>query len=443
MKMLRARKGYGFHAPCYKPWAYRLLKGIARPYLRYGEGVRELRVEGMEHLAQRMTAFQAGDERLLILFRHVAKEDAPVMARFLVREFPRWCRRNGIRLSSPSHAHFLYGKDVLNWAGAGARWLFPRIGGIPVVNTKVDRASQGTIRRLLVEGRFPLCFAPEGQVTYHMFRTFEPAPGTATLAGWTLKDLRARGDRRPVAIVPVALGYLPEENPAVLTKQLLLKLNGELGRRGSGEQELDAELLSAAAATAGFLETSYAREYPGIARFEEPLALQERFDRLCDTILRCGEASFGWTAQGTVLERVFRLRYRIMESLYREDVDPARLSFLERSRADFQAQVAATLKRHEETVDILEYIRQDYLDEPGILRRLEFVLNLLDVLNRARGGNIDSRYTLKKKTALISIGEPLILSDPMSRVEQKSLNGDIVRRFEQLGREMEESAFHV
>ena len=147
----------------------------------------------MEHLAERMSAFQAGEERLLILFRHVAKEDAPVMARLLVREFPRWCRERGIKLSSPPHAHFLYGKDVLNWAGAGARWLFPRIGGIPVVNTRVDRASQGTMRRLLVEGDFPLCFAPEGQVTYHMFRTSDPAPGTATLAGWTLKDLKARG----------------------------------------------------------------------------------------------------------------------------------------------------------------------------------------------------------------------------------------------------------
>ena len=441
MSPLRARKGRGFYAPSYRRWTNRFMRLVARPYLRFGEGVADVRTEGMEYLSQAMQRFQRGEERLLILFRHVAKADAPVVASLLVRELPRWSRRRGIRCKQPPHAHFLYGKDVLNWAGAAARFLFPRIGGIPVVNTRVDRESQSTMRAMLTGGEFPLCFAPEGQVTYHMFRVSELAPGTATLASWALKDLRKRGDGRPVTLLPVALGYLPPGDPEILTRQLLNRFNKELGRPGDESGDLDDELIHAAEGLADFMEKSYRDEYPGIACFDESLSLQGRFDRLVDTILRCGEAALGWnaSAKGNAppLERIFRLRYRIMESLYREDLDPGLLPPLQRARADYRAQVAKNLKRHEETADVLEYVRLDYLESPGLLRRLEFVLNLLDVLNRMRGGNIDSRYTVKNQRALVHIGEPIVLTGPPNRKEIPGINQRVVAGFTTLTESME------
>ena len=135
----------------------------------------------------------------------------------------------------------------------------------------------------------------------------------------------------------------------------------------------------------GFWKPPTPGEYPGLARFDEtPFAAGalrppvRHHSPLRRSELRLGRrrevSSSGSSGCATGL----------WESLYREDVDPALLSPLERSRADFQAQVAKTLKRHEETVDLLEYIRPDYLEKSGILRRLEFVLNLLDLLNRAR-----------------------------------------------------------
>lgn len=437
MKRIRAHRGRGFYAPRYSSAALRFLRIIGGPYLRYAAGVAGIRTEGMERLYQAYRAFQNNETRLIILFRHVAKEDAPVLVGLFTRELPRWCRRKRLPLDKPAFAHFLYGKDVLNWAGAGARWLFPRIGAIPVQNTRVDRESQAVIRETLIEGRFPLCFAPERQVTYHAFRTFPLSGGTATLAAWTCKDLRKRGDERPVQILPLSLCYLPPGNCEETVWKLLQRLNGELGRRGELSGDLDRELISAAAALADFMETSYSAEYPALVDFSQSLPLQQRFDRLVDGILRCAEAAFGWEAQGEPLDRIFRIRYRIMESLYREDVDPATLSPLERSRADYQAAAAALLKRHEETADVLEYLQIDYLDRPGPLRRLEFVENMLDVLNRMRGGNIDSRYSLRNKRAHIQIGKAFTLTDVPNRREQAAMSKAISRAYADISRDLE------
>lgn len=437
MKAVRARRGRGFYAPRFSKATLKLLRLIGPPYLRYGEGVRSIETAGMEHLYAAYSAFRRGETRLIILFRHVAKEDAPVLVSLFSRDLPRWSRRQGRALNEIPFAHFLYGKDVLNWAGPGARFLFPRIGAIPVQNNRVDRESQRMIRETLVEGRFPLCFAPERQVTYHFFHPSPLSGSVATLAAWTLKDLDSRGDTRPVQILPLSLSYLPSGNIEETAWDLLQRINGELGRRGESSGDLDQELLSAAAALADFIEASYAAEYPGIVAFRPDLSLQERFDLLVDGILRCAEAAFGWEGSGEPLERIFKIRYRIMESLYREDVDPATLSPLERSRIDYQAATAALLKRHEETADILEYFRIDYLAGPSPVRRLEFALNLLDVLNRMQGGNIDSRYSLPNKRALVKIGEPMTLTHVPNRREQNGISRSISRIFEKQSDELE------
>lgn len=413
-KLPRAKRGRGFFAPRYVPFARTLLGFLAEPYLRFVEGVSGFQARGVEHLARAFSAFQEGEERLIIMFRHVAKEDAPVMVRLIARELPRWCRRNGLSLDHTPHVHFLYGKDVLNWAGAGARWLFPRIGGIPVVNTRLDRESQDTIRETLVGGPFPLAFAPEGQVTYHMFKTSPLAPGAATLADWTCLGLQKLGKPGKVTILPCALGYRPAGSTEgvirMLEKQLARKLSlPEQPGIQNGSDEEGFHLLMAEKLIE-LMEELYAAQYPGIYRDVQeqlkPSDLQERFQGMCETVIRCGEAALGWIPSGSTLERIFRLRYWIMESFHREDLDPETLSPLKKNRADHRALHALVLKRHSELADILEYIDFSYLHGKNPLRRVEFLLNLLDVVNRLEGGNINSRFTLKGKEARVIVGEP-------------------------------------
>jgi hypothetical protein len=63
-------------------------------------------------------------------------------------------------------------------------------------------------------------------------------------------------------------------------------------------------------------------------------------------------------------------------------------------------------------VDVLQYIDPSYIDAPcSTGRACEYALNLLDVLNRIQGGNINTRYSPKGKKALVSIGAPIRVSE--------------------------------
>jgi hypothetical protein len=317
-----------------------------------------------------------------------------------------------------------------------------------VVNTKLDRESQDTIRETLVSGAFPIAFAPEGQVTYHMFKTAPLAPGAATLADWTYSGLKKLGKNGAVSILPVSIGYKPGRKMEETLKSLEVMLAEKLdcSKEISGMKDGD-RIESLALKVIEKLEASYRSQYPGI--FKEvkgrlkPANLQERYNALCETALCCAESSLGWLPAGTSLDRIFRIRYRVMESFHREDVDPEKLSPLEKNRADYRALQALVLKRHSELADILEYIDFSYLEGGGSLRKIEFLLNLLDVVNRFEGGNINSRFTLKGKAARLLIGspfraEPFFNKHPESRKKgREALTRRILESFTTLERDLE------
>ena len=366
----------------------------------------------MEHLYQGIKAHYSGHSRLLILFRHVGKEDAPAVLGSIVMNLPRWCRKHGKPLDKKPHAHFLYGKDVLNWAGPTSRWLLPRIAGIPVINHKVYKPSIDAIRYALKEGRFPLAFAPEGQVTYHMYKCADIAAGATVFARWAREELIRQAKKGKVIILPVAVGYeykksfknIIHENLKVLSNILGIIIPKELGLKDS--------LIFTADKLVSTLEKLYHETCPRV--MHTPAAsetIRQRVENLCSSILHYAENILEVTKHGPMLERVFRLRYKIINTIYREDIDPETLPPLERTWADFRAFHASMLKRHEEIVDALEYLDPQYIiDNPSEIRMAEFSMILRDVTNRVNGGNIKSRYSPKGKTALLLFGSPIEMS---------------------------------
>ncbi|MPN20418.1 hypothetical protein SDC9_167797 [bioreactor metagenome] len=93
-----------------------------------------------------------------------------------------------------------------------------------------------------------------------------------------------------------------------------------------------------------------------------------------------------------------------------------------RSIADFRALEAQVYLRHTQIVDVLEYIDEQYIASPcSAGRACEFALNLLDVLNRMCGGNVDSRFTPKNKAAVIDIGQPIPVEYTGTRIAKERL----------------------
>jgi hypothetical protein len=161
-----------------------------------------VRSYNLSNLTDALSRHYHGEVRVLLLFRHVDMADGPVV----LHTVANLARKAGTLAVAP-HCFFLYGWDVLNWAGCLARWIFPRAGGIAVANSQQDRVSIDAIRAVLKTSNHPLAFAPEGQVTYRMNTVGPTTRGVGTFAWW----FRQQGPGEstpPVVVVPIGLGYL-------------------------------------------------------------------------------------------------------------------------------------------------------------------------------------------------------------------------------------------
>jgi hypothetical protein len=162
----------------------------------------------------------------------------------------------------------------------------------------------------------------------------------------------------------------------------------------------------------GFYTRFYGAQFPQPSDEEGTAALQERIDALCDAALRTAEGFFGLGSKGDFVSRVFAVRYAGLSWIFREDIDdPSRIPPLEKVLADRIAAEAWLRLRHMELVDVLEYIRADYLSpDSGIDRFVESILNIRDVINRLEGGNISGHLNPFRKTARIIVNEPIAVS---------------------------------
>ncbi len=400
----RAVKGRGFLAPHFSAPVRRFMIIVSGIYLRFVEGVSKVSFIHEERIIDAIKGFYNGEHRLVFVFRHAAKEDPSV----LMYSFNNALRRKIEKGRNLSHVRFLYGRDVPNWAGKITIWLFPRIGAIPVQNRSSNRQALHILRSEMKNGRFPVILAPEEQIVYHMYRTFEIAPGISSLVRWGLES------GKPVAVVPLSLGYSYGPDPeAFIRNKLSLweDLTGfRLENRESGK--LHDLLIDAANKTISVIEPLCGIPAPQKTEKPGPAEIDERIKHLCDALLAAAEKAAGLPPDGTAMDRLFRVRYAGSDAFYPEKTDPASLPPLQRALLDFNAMKAEVSIRYERIFDVLEYIHTSYIDPPfSAGRGCEFVLNLLDVVNRASGGDISRHNTPSGQHAVILAGEPMVFND--------------------------------
>jgi hypothetical protein len=107
---------------------------------------------------------------------------------------------------------------------------------------------------------------------------------------------------------------------------------------------------------------------------------------------------------------------------------PATFAALGRSLADFGALEAQVYLRHSQLVDVLQYLDPGYIAAPcSAGRACEYVLNLLDVINRLQGGNVNTRYSPPGKEAMVAIGTPVEINDIRTPGRKERLAGSARR----------------
>ncbi len=440
---VRAEGSLKFIEPRFIRWVYTLMRLSVPTYLRFAEGIGRVETEGIEHLIASYRQFYDKKARLFVAFRHASVHDAPVMVYLFCRALPAAARKRGEKLGGLGHAHFLYGRGVLHWAGGGASFLIPRIAGIPVMNRRSDTQGMRAIRRALTDGRFPISLAPEGQVTYHNHKLGPIEAGTARLAIWCLQDLERQGRQEEILVVPVASRYLYTEKPEEVFRNVVERIANRAGLQASPSVSRYEQLIDLTDQLLTKIETFYERFYGLEAKKGEKLTLRGRIEGICDSALMVPESFMKIRPDRDFLSRVFTVRQRGWDYLFRSDFpEHGEIPPLDRVLADRVADEAYLHLRHNELVDLLEYIDPDYISPQASLNRLlEYALNLADVINRLMGGDISFRYSPMKKKTVIRIAEPLKVRElyPLvpgnTREKAEGIMKVITSRLENLARE--------
>jgi hypothetical protein len=443
------RPGLRFLPPARNPWLLAFAPLGSWLYVRFGNRVRREELFGMDRLVEAYRQMQEGAARLIIAFRHPGVEDGTVVFRLMSGIVSREARRLGVRLRRPPRGYFLFGRDVPEWAGGFLNWMLPLLGAIPVFPGRFESRSIATLRRYMTDMPHPIALAPEGQVTYHNERVAALEPGTAQLAFWCLEDLKNQSRREDVVVVPVCTSYhySPRDTRGLL--RLLTAAERECGlapletptSQGADRERLFvrvARLQRKLVETAeDFYQRFYAVPFAPRGGEETPASLQDRIRAVCEAALGVAEGFFHVKPKGDFVQRVFAVRQAGLQWMFREDIaDPRTISPVDRALADRIAVESWMCNRHVELVDLLEYLRTDYLrPDSSFDRFVESVTSLWDLANRLSGGNISGRVNPFPRTARIIVNEPIRVGGrwPQYRTNRRqavaALTADILASF--------------
>jgi hypothetical protein len=394
---------------------------ISPLYFRF-LGFRRAVVRHPERLVGAFRDFFDGKTRLIIAFRHPYGDEAQLMAYVIGKGVAREARRLGVSLPRAPHAHFVHGYEVPLWGGGFERWLLPRVGAVPVYHAKFDSASVSRIRSLMVDGRFPLALAPEGQVSY----TSEGLPriesGAARIAVWCAEDLRRAKRSERVVILPVSIHHRWDGRSGGELDDLIARIERECGIGRVEGASRHERLSSIADSILASMENFYARFYSsgfGGTTGAEASAVAgnpTRADRLSlviESALFEAERVLGVEHDGDTIRRVYKVRQAGWDRIFRSDIpDPELLSPLERALADRVAGEAWYASRHMELVDLAYYLDFERLKpEDPLELYIETAQNYFDLVSRLMGGNISNRIGIGGKTATVVAGNAIGVAD--------------------------------
>jgi hypothetical protein len=421
-----------FIPPAYDPNVRRLADWLLPLVIRSRTTIRDVEATNVETLVKLYQQFQSGQVRLLLAFRHPSAKDPFCMGHLMWRLLPQTAQAMGTPLQCPTHAYFIYDRGIPLWLGNWATWLFPRLGGTPIHRGKLDLMGLRSARALFANGQFPLAAAPEGATNGHNEIVSPLEPGISQLGFWCVEDILKAGRSEQVLIVPIGLKYHYITSPWEALAKILAGLEADTGLEpvtttGNSLQEshLYKRLYRLGEFLLSLMENYYTRFFQ-VTLPNPPLSSTEaatgavlssevftaRLNALLDAALTVAEDFFNLQPKGSVIDRCRRLEQAAWDYIYREDVDLETISPVERGLADRIAEEADLRVWHMRLVETFVAITGQYVREkPSVERFADTTLLAWDMVCRIKGGNPFRRPQLGPQKALITIGEPISVSD--------------------------------
>lgn len=367
---------------------------MSKIYLFFAEKIVTVEIKGLEVYLQYHREFKKSNQRLIIPFRHIAKADAPVLSAVFGQILP------GKQKKTAAHywIHFLFGDMVLDWAGAAARWIFPRIGALPVSNQKVVKFQFDRIKDIILHGDKPLCFAPEGQVNYYNHKPGDLTGGLNHFIRWSLHA------EKKIAVLPVRIYYIyKRENPVFSKLSDEMKSLGFIGEESSvPEKNLDFYVLSLLRFLCNYLSGSSQSDLI----FDDN---EELLPVIYELLIESGETRYPIRSGRRVLDKVLIFRNSVFNDLRLSGYTvPEMMKMIGRSW-EYPQRFTELMRlyQHQQLLDVLTNFDPNY-HHGDKNRHIEQALFLLDIINRIKGGDINSRYFPGGTKAIVHFYNPQV-----------------------------------
>lgn len=373
-----------------------IVRRFSSLYLKVIENISSLSIEGEDYYLISLEGYKRGEHNLIIPFRHVAKADAPVLGTLFGQVLPE---KHG-KDSRYFWIRFLFGDMVLDWAGAGARWLFPRIGALPVSNKRVIKEQIEAIRETVLSGQYPLSMAPEAQVNYYNEKAGDLTGGLTHFIRWNQKD------ERPVVIQPIAVRYLYQDDS--LKERIIAGFKGlgiDLDEKLAPVQLMDEAIIRLLRFLVDYLS--------GDRSFSDRIfdCAEELLPVVHELLISSAESAYSIGSGRRLLDKVLSFRNYVFEDLRVSGMTvPAMMKSIEKTWSDPEKMTdLQRLYQHQQLLDVLTNFDPSYHQSGDGNRAAEQALFILDIINRLKGGDVNSRYFPRKTRAVASFGEPLLI----------------------------------
>ncbi|ELS00534.1 1-acyl-sn-glycerol-3-phosphate acyltransferase [Xenococcus sp. PCC 7305] len=426
--MINVQPSLEFIPPAYNDLVWRGSRSLVPFWLRYTQGITDVRVDNAEELIELYRQFDQGKTRFLIAFRHPSTIDPPCISQLLWNLLPQIAKQSGNPLNFQVHTHFIYDRGIPLWAGPKVGWLISQLGGTPIRRGTLDRQGLRSIRDLFVNGQFPLAAAPEGATNGHNEIISPLEPGIAQFGFWCQEDLQKAQIDADVAIAPLGIRYHFFEDPWRSLEKLLSQLevdsglteqaSSSMGLRNGHPLTLEQEKLfygrlsQLAEHLLSLLEKFYSQFYRQTPTPENE-DLPSRLQALLNAALSVTEQAFAVKPNGNLSDRCRRVEQAGWERIYRQDL--AELDSLApavKGLANLVASEAELRLWHMRLVENLVSVTGRYVAEkPTAERFADTILLLWKIVARLKGQSNLKLPFLGNKWAQFTVKQPLIIAN--------------------------------
>jgi hypothetical protein len=294
VNIYRPQKPYVFRPPKYSRFWGPALRCIARLALKNHLNIRDIRVHGMERVAE---LARRGDS-LLIAPSHADHADPSVLV-----------------VTSAKHGlsfRYMAAREGFERHPVTA-FVLQHLGAFSVDREGADISAIKTAMQILQDGRAPLVIFPEGEIYHHHEQLGLLNEGVATIL---LRSLGRMDSARACWLVPTGMRYVYDESAVATFSARLDRLEDRIGWKPRPELPVVDRIYRLGSGLLALKE----EEYLGCTN---PGSLVDRITGLRDKLIERVEQRHGLDGAGKLIpERVKAIRGRIRKRLLDEKTPP-------------------------------------------------------------------------------------------------------------------------